>query len=204
MRSDDLIRFTYFERIVHWVLGLTFVFLLLSGLALSYPSLFWLTALVGGGPAARALHPWVGIVFGVSVVLMLFLWLKDMLLSKADGEWLRAVKHYARHDRQRVPPTGKYNGGQKLFFWLQFVLGIVLLITGVPLWIPESFGAGLLGTMRFLHYFATLGAGLLLIVHVYLGTIAYPGTARSMLYGTVSRAWAKLHHPLWHQQETRP
>lgn len=204
MRSDDLTRFTYFERIVHWALGLTFVFLLLTGLALSYPSFFWLTALVGGGPAARALHPWFGIVFAVSVVLMLFLWVKDMLLNKADGEWLRAVKHYVRHDRERVPPTGKYNGGQKLFFWLQFVLGIVLLITGVPLWIPESFGAGLLGAMRLLHYFAALGAGLLLIVHVYLGTIAYPGTARSMLYGTVSRAWAKLHHPLWHQQKTRP
>jgi formate dehydrogenase subunit gamma len=203
MKHDDLTRFSYFERIVHWVLGLSFVFLLFTGLALSYPSLFWLTALTGGGLAARVLHPWIGLLFAVSVVLMLFLWARDMLVGKADREWLAAVKHYARHERDKVPPTGKYNGGQKVFFWLQFVLGIVLLATGLPLWLPGSFGAGTLATMRLLHYFCALGGGLLLIVHVYLGTVAYPGTARSMLYGTVSRAWARLHHPLWYEQKTK-
>ena len=43
-------------------------------------------------------------------------------------------------------------------------------------------------TMRLLHYVTTLAGGLLLIVHVYLGTIAYPGTLGAMLHGHVSRA----------------
>ena len=47
MSSNGLLhRFTYLERVVHWVVGGTFVALLLTWLALSYPSLFWLTSLV--------------------------------------------------------------------------------------------------------------------------------------------------------------
>jgi formate dehydrogenase subunit gamma len=56
--------------------------------------------------------------------------------------------------------------------------------------------------MRLLHYVATVGGGLLLIVHVYLGTVAYPGTLGGMLHGSVTRAWAKLHHPAWDEGES--
>ncbi|MGF6919625.1 cytochrome b subunit of formate dehydrogenase [Paraburkholderia sp. 40] len=36
--------------------------LALSGLALFHPSMFWLTALFGGGQWTRVLHPFVGVV----------------------------------------------------------------------------------------------------------------------------------------------
>ncbi len=209
-RRDDLPRFNFLERVVHWVVGITFVLLLLTGLAFSYPSLFWLTSLVGGGPAARVLHPWTGLVFTVALVAMFVLWVRDMGISADDVRWMRAIKHYARHERDKVPPAGKYNGGQKVFFWVQSGLGVVFLVTGLPLWLPDGvlglapFGRGLLTTMRLLHYVATLGGGLFLIVHIYLGTVAYPGTLRGMLEGAVSRSWAKLHHPLWHREKTEP
>ena len=48
---------------------------------------------------------------------------------------------------------------------------------------------------------ATLGGGGLLIVHVYLGTVAYPGTLGAMLHGRVSRGWARLHHPRWEKEQ---
>jgi formate dehydrogenase subunit gamma len=34
-----------------------------------------------------------------------------------------------------------------------------------------------------------------IVLHIYLGTAAEPGTFRSMTRGTVTRAWARLHHP---------
>jgi cytochrome b subunit of formate dehydrogenase len=37
---DDLKRFTYAERVIHWVAGLSFLFLLMTGLAFSHPRLF--------------------------------------------------------------------------------------------------------------------------------------------------------------------
>jgi formate dehydrogenase subunit gamma len=49
----EIQRFSFAERLVHWVVGLSFLFLLLTGLAFSHPRLFWLTTFVGGGPTAR-------------------------------------------------------------------------------------------------------------------------------------------------------
>ena len=204
MTSESFLsRFTYLERVVHWVVGGSFVALLLTGLAFSYPSLFWLTSLVGGGPAARVLHPWIGAVFGLSMVFMLSLWIRDMFLDRDDWRWLGAVKDYATQNHEKVPPAGKYNAGQKLFFWLQGLLAIVFVATGLVLWMPERFGSGLLSVARLLHFASTMGGGLLLIVHVYLGTIAYPGTARGMIDGKVTRRWAAVHHPRWHQDHSR-
>jgi formate dehydrogenase subunit gamma len=112
------------------------------------------------------------------------------------------------HDREKVPAAGKYNGGQKLFFWSMGALGVLYVASGIPMWLPAGFlGLGpFYGTtvniMRLLHYVATVGGGLLLIVHVYLGTVAYPGTLGGMLHGSVTRAWAKLHHPAWDEGES--
>ena len=203
MAERLLDRFTFVERIVHWVVGVTFVLLLATGLAFSYPALFWLTALLGGGPSARALHPWVGVAFAAGMVFMIAIWIRDMFLSETDWRWLRAVRHYATRDAARVPPAGKYNAGQKLFFWVQGALAVVFAASGAALWFPAAFDASFLQWMRLAHYLATLGGGLFLIVHVYLGTVAYPGTARAMIDGTVTARWARHHHPRWHDEQTR-
>lgn len=202
MTDETIRRFTYVERIVHWAIGTSFVVLLLTGLAFSYPALFWITTLVGGGANARLLHPWVGAIFTIALVAMFAVWLRDMVMDADDWAWLRAVRHYAARRHEHVPAAGKYNAGQKAFFWLQSVIGLVLVVSGVPLWFPEgmlgvTFDPSLLQVMRVLHYVGGLGGGLLLIVHVYLGTAAYPGTARGMIDGRVTRRWARHHHPRW-------
>ncbi|MXY17832.1 MAG: formate dehydrogenase subunit gamma [Acidobacteria bacterium] len=204
MSEPLLHRFNLLERIIHWVVGVTYVALLLTGLAFAYPPLFWLTAPLGGGAMARVLHPYIGALFGVAMLLMVVLWIRDMFLNRLDVQWMAAVHHYATHQRDKVPPAGKYNAGQKLFFWVQGVLAIVFVATGVMLWFPEQFAPArtLLSSARLLHYIATLGGGLFLVLHVYLGTVAYPGTARSMIDGKVTRQWARLHHPRWHEEQT--
>ena len=208
MRPAKIQRFTYVERIVHWLVGLSFVFLLLTGLAFSHPRLYWITTLVGGGSTARVLHPWIGVLFSTSFIAMFLIWVRDMKLDAKDRAWLAAIRHYAVHDKERVPPTGKYNGGQKLFFWGMTVFGFLYLLTGIPMWMPEGFfGMGsfygdAVNASRLVHYLLTVAGGLLLIAHVYLGTIAYPGTLGAMLHGSVTRAWAKLHHPLWHKEQS--
>ena len=201
MNERLLDRSTFVERVVHWVVGVSFVALLLTGLAFSYPALFWLTTLAGGGPAARALHPWLGVVFGVGMVAVIALWIRDMFLDAGDREWLGAVHYYATHRRDRVPPAGKYNAGQKLFFWFQGLLAAVFVGTGVPLWLPDAFDSSLLAMARLLHFAATFGGGLLLVLHVYLSTVAFPGTGRAMIDGKVTKRWARLHHPRWYEEQ---
>lgn len=204
--QGTLLRFTYLERVVHWTVGLSFLALLLSGLAFAHPRFFWLTDLFGGGPLARRLHPRIGLLFTLSLGAMFGLWAREMLLDAGDRRWLGAIRAYAMRDKAKVPPAGKYNGGQKLLFWAMALLGLVYLVSGVPMWLPGGlaglgpFYGGTVNTMRLLHYLATVAGGLLLIVHVYLGTVAYPGTLGAMLHGTVTRAWARLHHPLWEEE----
>ena len=206
--QGEIQRFTYAERVLHWVVGLSFVFLLFTGLAFSHPRLFWITTLVGGGSTARVLHPWMGVIFSGSLAAMVLVWARDMRIDSGDREWLKAIRHYAVHDKDNVPPAGKYNAGQKLFFWTMGLLGISYLVSGIPLWLPGGalgfgpFYGGVVNGMRVLHYLTTVAGGLLLIVHVYLGTVAYPGTLGSMLHGSVTHAWAKLHHPLWQKEQS--
>jgi formate dehydrogenase subunit gamma len=207
MSSPGLQRFTYAQRVVHWVVGLSFVLLLFTGFAFSYPSLFWITALFGGGAATRVLHPIAGVVFALGLAFMFLMWVKDMFIGKADIEWMKAIQAYVSHQKDKVPPTGKYNGGQKMFFWVEAIAGVVLLLTGLPMWMPEGFlgmghfSGGFISSMRLLHYLAALGGGLFLIIHVYLGTVAYPGTLGGMISGKVSRGWARMHHPLWYKEK---
>ena len=63
-------RYRLFTRINHWIIAASTILLLLSGLAFYWPSLFWLTALFGGGQAARWLHPILGLVLAVGYLLM--------------------------------------------------------------------------------------------------------------------------------------
>ena len=142
--------------------------------------------------------------FTAGMGAMLAVWFRDMFLSGTDRRWLRAMRHYATRDTARVPPAGKYNAAQKMFFWVQGAFGRRLRRQRRRPVVPRRLRRGLLQWMRLAHYLATLGGGLFLIVHVYLGTVAYPGTARAMIDGTVTERWARHHHPRWHEEQTRP
>ena len=64
-------RFSYGERLLHWLVAIPFIGLLLSGLAFAYPSVFGLTFLFGGGAHARLVHNWLGLFFAFFVVTRL-------------------------------------------------------------------------------------------------------------------------------------
>ena len=63
-RQDEgtILRYTFAERVNHWIGALSYIYLLITGLAFWSPYLFWLAVIVGGGPAARFWHPWFGLV----------------------------------------------------------------------------------------------------------------------------------------------
>src|SRR5689334_797781 len=70
MNGDRIIRYSLAERIMHWIAALSYVYLLITGLAFYSPRLYWLTSLTGGGPTARAWHPLAGLLFLFSLVWM--------------------------------------------------------------------------------------------------------------------------------------
>ncbi|GBC88028.1 Formate dehydrogenase, nitrate-inducible, cytochrome b556(Fdn) subunit [bacterium HR13] len=199
----EIERFSRFDRVVHWVVAITFIYLFLSGLGIYSPKFAWLLPVLGGPDFARWLHPWAGLVFSVGVLLMFLKWSKDFLLTSDDTAWLKNVKHYIKGEEEKLPEVGKYNAGQKVFGWLVFVGCLVFLITGILMWFPGNFPITLTRVSIVLHDLAFILVGAGFIVHVYMGTVGVPGSLSGMITGKVSALWAMRHHPKWFREVVR-
>ncbi len=136
--GERILRYTLVERLHHWMSALFYVYCLITGLAFWSPYMYWLAAIVGGGPTARFWHPWFGLGFTFSMFWMYKMWRSDMATTDADRRWHKQVKHYIENDDQNLPPEGRFNYGQKVFFWLMFYGVILLLLSGLGLWFVED------------------------------------------------------------------
>jgi formate dehydrogenase subunit gamma len=205
-RDDELIpRYSFGERVNHWLGAFTYTYLLVTGLAFWSPYLFWLATVVGGGPIARSWHPWVGLIFAVSIFWTFKEWHGDMQIDDSDRTWAKAIPDYIQNEDDKLPAVGRFNYGQKLFFWGMFYSVILLVISGVVLWYTEA----LPWNLRFVRYTAilvhasvaliTIG---LFLIHVYMSTILEQGSFGSMIHGTVTRAWAWTFHRNWYYEVT--
>jgi formate dehydrogenase subunit gamma len=190
-------RYTTKERIIHWWVGFSFLFLFLSGLGLFSPKFSWLLTVLGGKEFVRWLHPIVGIFFMVGIVRMYLSWWKDFKLDSEDRVWLKNIKHYIRGEEEKLPPVGKYNAGQKLYGRVMIYGAVLFLISGIFMWYPLGFPKPIVRIAILVHEMLFIILGPAFIVHVYMSTLAMPGTLRAMITGKVSGLWALSHHPKW-------
>ena len=195
-----IVRYGFRERAVHAAAALSYVYLLLTGLAFWTPALYWLAIVLGGGYLSRVLHPWVGLVFGAAVAGMYVTWRRDMRTTDADRAWRKALRHYIRNEDAQVPPAGRFNLGQKQLFWIMVGGAVALLLSGVVMWLVASVPWELRG-LRYAAVLVHAVAALLtiagFIVHLYMGLLVVPGGLSAILHGEVSERWARHHHPLW-------
>src|SRR5579864_5258901 len=94
--NGRVLRYSFRERLVHWVSGVSYVYLLLTGLAFWSPWLFWIAVVLGGGTISRVLHPWAGVIFFFSVLWMYAKWGPQMRSTERDKEWWHSLPHYIR------------------------------------------------------------------------------------------------------------
>ena len=200
--TPKVIRFTLAERLVHWLVALSFLYAALTGLSLWSPRLYWLASIFGGGVTVRGWHPLGGLLFVLIFSVMFVSWKRQMRLDSDDRRWLRMAHRYAAHDYAALPEAGRFNGGQKSLFWLQSANGVLLLLSGIVLWCPESMTRPLREAAVLVHPISGILAIAGLIVHIYMGTAATPGAFRGMTQGWVKPGWAASHHAKWYR-ETR-
>ena len=199
---NDLQRYNASERLNHWITGICFILLALSGLAFFHPAFYPLTMLFGGGTWTRLLHPYIGVVMFLFFLVMAIRFAGLNMIEKRDVEWLKNVNKMVDGDDHDMPEQGKYNGGQKVLFWGLVIGMLMLIITGVLMWrawlnLPVS----VVRVASVVHAVAAVWMIGLIILHVY-AAIWTRGTIRAMLYGTVTRAWAKQHHRGWYRKMT--
>ena len=198
----EIERFSFVERMLHWLTAAGFLYAAISGLALWTPVFFGRAALLGGGTMVRAWHPWGGVFFALILSEVFRRWAGQMRIDRQDRQWLARSHQYAMNQEGGLAAAGRFNAGQKMLFWLQAVSCLLLLASGLVLWFPESTSQGLRLVAILVHPIASIASIFLIIVHIYMGTLAVPGALRAMLHGKVSRSWAKSHHYRWYRDRS--
>jgi formate dehydrogenase subunit gamma len=198
----QILRFTVVERWAHWIMGISFVVLGISGLILlfgkhvllpvfGYTLFAWLTAL------CKNLHNFVAPLFFVSLPVFILIFIKDNLPEKGDLKWL--LNAYKMFLGQHMP-SGKYNAGEKMWFWGGVVvLSITLCISGAVLLFPNF--EQLRMTMQQAHVVHAIAGVLVICIsfgHIYLGSIGMEGSYRNMRDGYTDETWAREHHENWY------
>jgi formate dehydrogenase subunit gamma len=198
-------------RVLHWVHLVTFCLLFLTGLILFIPQL-----------GALAQDSWTRIVHRISAVIFIIApliyipmnWeatrkgVKEAFSWGADDMgWLQAApRFYFLGDEKGMPPQDSMNTGQKMWWFLVIVFGIVFVVTGLIMWFAKTVAPeAVLQWMVFIHDIAFIVTGAMLFVHIYLG-LFHPmmNEAWKAIYkGTVSVEYARKHHHKWYEEITR-
>ena len=200
--GELLLRHRLAARATHWAVAFFFVVCLISGLPIWTPVFGWMAGLLGGLSVCRVVHPWAGVVYFAASLAMFLNWRHEMRLLPGDREWLGPkTLRYMSFERPG-PEVGKYNGGQKLFFFAVALAALGLLASGLLLWWAESLSQPVRVTGILVHEVTFILLAVAIVLHIYLATAAEPGTFRSMTQGTVSAAWARWHHPRWYREVT--
>lgn len=202
-----IIRFTRFERVVHWYTAGLFVIMALTGLSLLVGRYLlipvfghWLVA--GYLQAAKVLHNYCGPLLLVGFLAEFILWVRFNIPRKYDLAWFKSMGGMIGHGPR--PHIGKINAGEKGWFWLIFIFGSAVGVTGIlldfPIWQQSRLA------MQVSHVIHTVVAVLFVTVsfgHIYMGTIGVEGAFEAMWTGEVDTEWAKEQHDLWYEEITR-
>lgn len=204
--GEKIYVFTVFQRIVHLLAVISFLVLVPTGLMIVFGKY-----LGGGGlvMTARYLHGMATVLFLVSVIPMFLFWAIEMLPSRDDIKWLFILGGYLSKKKREVP-AGKFNAGQKMWFWLATLGGVVMITTGVFMYL-QDFNMGIaailgLSQIDLLRLSAIIHNGLAILIsaffftHVYMSLFAIKGAVHSMITGYKEEEEVKYLHSSYYKK----
>ncbi len=198
----EMVRKSHVDEIInHWILAGSCILLMITGFAFLF-HLEAVAAVFGGFNTMKDVHNWLGVVFTLSLVYTMRHYLKDALEYDADDvQWFKVAGGYLSH-KVTVPPMGKYNPGQKLYYLAVVGAGLAIAVSGFAIWFMKDNGTVML-LAHLVHNAAFIIFVLAIPVHAYLSTLANPGTLKLMLSGTLPVEEAKKRYPKWMKAEGR-
>ncbi|WP_282608073.1 formate dehydrogenase subunit gamma [Pelagibius sp. Alg239-R121] len=222
-RSNQTIqRFNAVERFSHWLMAGSFVILGLTGLNLLYGRYF-LPDVVGKSVFAaltswgKYAHNYLAFAFMAGLVLSFVLWVVHNIPNGTDLRWL--LKGGGLFSKGSHPPAEKFNAGQKILFWLVMLGGLSISLSGLALLFPfeipmfaKTFAVlnvvgfdlptelSMMQETQLAQLWHSVIALVLMIVivgHIYIGSVGMEGAFDAMGNGQVDLNWAREHHGLW-------
>ena len=198
--------FTLFNRIIHAIAVIAFLLIIPTGLVMIFASTF------GGGAfviACKEIHAVATLLFIISVIPMFFMWVKSMFLHFDDIKWLMIVGGYLNKDKKPVP-AGKFNAGQKMWFWLATLGGFVMIATGASMYFQDfnlafaaSHGVSQIDFLRasaIIHNVLGMAVLTLFLVHVYMSVFAIKGAIHSIINGYKEEEEVEILHSSFYKK----
>ncbi len=204
--GEKIYIFSVFKRLVHLLAAVAFLLLVPTGLMIVFGKY-----LGGGSPVefARHLHGITTVLFLISVIPMFLFWLVEMLPTVDDIKWMFMLGGYLSKEIKEIP-AGKFNAGQKMWFWVATLGGVVMIATGAAMYfqdfdynIASSLG---LSQIDLLRLSAIIHNGLALMVtaffftHVYMSLFAIKGAIHSMITGYKEEDEVKYLHSSFYKK----
>jgi formate dehydrogenase subunit gamma len=200
----SIVRFTAFERFVHWMTATCFIILAVSGLNITFGRplllpLIGFEAFSEWSQWAKYAHNYLSFPFTIGVVLIFLIWIAGNIPNKLDIDWLKRGGGMIGHDH---PPAYRFNAGQKAIYWIVVVGGGAVAVTGSQLMFP-FYLSGIEGMQiaQIVHSVVSVLFVAAMLAHIYIGTIGMEGAFEAMGSGTVDVNWAKEHHSLWLEEQ---
>ncbi len=201
-------RYTFVERLLHWVHTLSFIPLVMTGLVLYIDALAPL-ARGEAGLWMRLVHRLAAILFiaepvvyGILQPRRLWMSLKEFSFDRDDLGWMKnAFGYYVLGRHADMPPQGRFNTGEKMNGVVMIVTYVLFVLSGLVMWFGKGIvPAELFRWMVVLHDLTTIAAVAMFLVHLYLA-VAHPlmwAALVSMRFGVTSATYASEHHAKWY------
>ncbi len=190
-----------FEILNHWLLAGSFFILTITGFGFLF-HLQQVVAIFGSANAMKVWHNYAGIVFSIFLFFTIFNYLPVSLKFGVDDiGWITKAGGYFSK-KAAIPPQDIINAGQKLYYLFILFAGIAIAASGFFIWLRPQV-ADIRKWVLLSHLIHNIAFDLFMIavpLHIYLGTLANPGTLRIMITGTVPVEWAKKRHAKWVQK----
>src|SRR6476646_1736383 len=199
-----IVRFTAFERFVHWMTATCFVILAISGLNITFGRplllpLIGFDAFSEWSQWAKYAHNYLSFPFTIGVALIFLMWIGGNIPNKADVDWIKSGGGMVGHDH---PPAYRFNAGQKAIYWIVVLGGGAVAVTGYELMFPFYLsGIEVMQLAQVVHAVVSVLFIAAMLGHIYIGTIGMEGAFEAMGQGEVDLNWAREHHSLWVEEE---
>ena len=194
-------RFTPVERFAHRSIAFLMLILIATASALYIPDI---SVLIGNRGIVKTIHSVSGFLLPIPLLIAVFFPIFRINARELnrfhshDFAWLKRQDSSAIEIDVSNPDSvyGKFNAGQKLN--ASFSLGAILIMfaTGMVMFFSSLFTDDIRTGATFVHDWLTLAIVIALAGHIYMA-MKDPQARDGLRTGSVTRSWAKKHHPQW-------
>lgn len=199
--------FSLFNRVIHQIAAISFIVIIPTGIVMVFGSFF------GGGwfvTLCKDLHGLFTIPFALVVIPMFFMWVKEAIPNTDDIKWMMILGGYLSKEKKPIP-AGKFNAGQKMWFWIATLGSLVMVITGVMMYLLDfdmSMLVSLTGLSQIdllrlaaiLHNVVGFAVLALFITHVYMSMFAIKGAVHSIIDGHMEEEEVRILHSSYYKK----